>query len=159
MTTKTTDLCDEFHVQIQVAEPLFNDYGGVVEFSGEIATVRVYEDNVLVHQALNEPGHGRVLVVDGGGSRRTALFGGKMGTLAHKNGWSGLIIHGAVRDYSELAIVPIGVKALCLIPLRPGKQGKGTRDIPVMFAGVSFSPGHYVYADEDGIVVAQHPLV
>jgi regulator of ribonuclease activity A len=155
----TADLCDEFGSLVRVAEPLFKDYGAIGSFSGQITTVRVFEDNVLVREALEEEGGGRVLVVDGGGSSRCALLGDKLARMAHEHGWSGIVVNGGVRDCAELAVVPVGVKALHAIPRRSGKEGVGDRDVPVSFAGISLDPGEYLYADADGIVVAGRDLL
>lgn len=155
---KTADLCDQYEANLQVAEPIFVDYGGVREFAGRVTTVRVYEDNVLVRAALEEPGTGRVLVVDGGGSRRCALVGDRLAELAHANGWAGIVVYGCIRDSRAIAQIGIGVKALHTHPRKSVKRGEGARDVPVTFAGVIFHPGHYLYADEDGIVVAERAL-
>jgi regulator of ribonuclease activity A len=158
MKLKTTDLRDRYAPELTVADPVFKDYGGTSFFAGEIATVQVYEDNVLVRKTLEEPGQGRVLVVDGGGSLRCALVGGIIADLAHRNGWAGILIYGCIRDSDEIAQVPIGVKALHSNPLRPKKQGTGQTGIAVTFAGVTFTPGQYVYADSDGVVVSAREL-
>ena len=158
MAFATPDLCDEFGAEVRVAEPLFRDFGGVERFAGPIATLRVFEDNALVRQALEMPGEGRVLVVDGGGSLRSALVGGNLAALARDNGWSGLVVFGCVRDAAELASTPVGVKALHAVPRRSAKAGAGERGVPVAFAGVTFTPGAWLYADRDGIVVADRKL-
>jgi len=158
MPFATPDLCDEFGAEVRVAEPLFRDWGGVARFAGPIATLRVFEDNALVRQTLETPGDGRVLVVDGGGSLRTALVGGNLAALAHRNGWSGLVIYGCVRDSAELAATAVGVKALHAIPRKSAKEGVGERGVPVAFAGVTFAPGAWLYADGDGIVIADRRL-
>jgi len=155
----TADLCDEFGSLVRVAGPLFRDYGGNGSFCGQIATVRVFEDNVLVREALEEEGRGQVLVVDGGGSVRCALLGDKLARMAHEHGWSGIVVNGGVRDCAELARIPVGVKALHTVPRRSGKEGVGDRDVPVSFAGISCGPGEYLYADADGIVVAERDLL
>jgi regulator of ribonuclease activity A len=158
MTVRTTDLCDQHEDKVHIADPVFRDYGGLKSFSGPIATVRVLNDNVLVSQALAEPGDGRVLVVDGDGSLRCALLGDRLASMAHANGWAGVIVHGCVRDTSELAQIAIGIKALVAHPKRSGKQGLGERDTPVTFAGVTFTPWQYVYADADGVIVAEEEI-
>jgi regulator of ribonuclease activity A len=158
MKIRTTDLCDRYATDLQIAEPIFKDYGGKLDFAGPIVTGKVYEDNVIVRKILEEPGSGRVLVVDGGGSLRRAIIGGIIADLACKNGWAGVLINGCIRDIGELAQISIGVKALNVIPLRPLKEGKGQRDIAVAFAGMTFTPGHYLYADEDGVVVSARKL-
>lgn len=155
---KTTDICDHFSGQIQIAEPMFGDFGGQAAFHGPISTVKVFEDNVLLRQALEEPGEGRVLVVDGGGSLRHALMGDMLAAMAEKNGWAGVIIFGCIRDSAEISHLNIGVKALGTMPLKSLKKGEGERDIAVRFAGISFKAGNYLYADEDGIVVSQSAL-
>jgi regulator of ribonuclease activity A len=154
----TADLCDAYGASLQLAEPLFRDYGGVSRFAGPIETVRVHEDNALVRQTLETAGKGRVLVVDGGGSVRSALVGGQLATLAHTNGWAGLVVNGGIRDSVEARKVPIGIKALNTSPMRSGRRGTGERGIPVTFAGATFSPGHFLYADEDGILLAERNL-
>ena len=159
MPFATPDLCDEFGAEVRVAEPMFRDFGGVERFAGPIATLRVFEDNALVRQALEMPGGGRVLVVDGGGSLRTALVGGNLAALAHRNGWSGLVVYGCIRDAAEIASTPLGVKALQTVPRRSARAGAGERGVPVAFAGVTFAPGAWLYADRDGIVVADRKLV
>jgi regulator of ribonuclease activity A len=158
MPFATPDLCDEFGAEVRVAEPLFRDWGGVECFAGPIATLRVFEDNALVRQALEMPGGGRVLVVDGGGSLRTALVGGNLAALAYQNGWSGVVVYGCVRDAAEIASTPVGVKALHAVPRRSARAGAGERGVPVAFAGVTFAPGAWLYADRDGIVVADRKL-
>lgn len=155
---KTTDLSDAHGDALEVADPIFRDFGGRRAFFGPIATLKVHEDNTLVRTALEQPGHGRVLVVDGGGSLRCALFGDQLGVLARDNGWAGVVVNGAVRDTDALGTMEIGVKALAAHPRKSVKRGEGQREVPVRFAGVTFTPGHYLYADADGLVVAKQPL-
>jgi regulator of ribonuclease activity A len=155
----TADLCDGYPELVQVAQPEFREYGGLAKFSGPIETLRVFEDNALVRQILESDGAGRVLVIDGGGSRRCALVGGRLGAVAYEHGWAGLVINGSVRDTAELSQVPIGIRALNSVPLRSGKEGAGQRGAPLTFAGVAFVPGSFLYADSDGIVVAERNLL
>ncbi|MGZ3475141.1 MAG: ribonuclease E activity regulator RraA [Polyangiales bacterium] len=157
MVLATTDLSDA-HSDVQIAEPLFRDFGGERAFFGPIATLKVFEDNALVREALESQGEGRVLVVDGAGSLRCALVGGNLAALAEKNGWSGIVVFGAVRDTRELATAKVGVKALAPHPKKSIKKGAGERDVPVTFAGVTFNPGAWLYADEDGIIVSESRL-
>lgn len=159
MDFTTADLCDEYPQLIRVLDPLFRSYGGTDRFSGPVETVQVYEDNAVVRETLETQGGGRVLVVDGGGSLRCALVGGRLGQLAQRNGWSGLLINGCVRDTVDLARITIGIRALNTVPLRSAKEGKGSVGATVNFAGVSFAPGKVLYADADGIIVADRQLV
>jgi regulator of ribonuclease activity A len=155
----TADLCDAFADQVQVLEPVFREYGGVPRFSGAIETLRVFEDNTLVGQALETDGQGRVLVVDGGGSLRCALLGGRLGALAQRNGWAGVLVNGCVRDVDELRVVRIGIRALNISPRRSEKRGTGLRGATVSFAGASIAPGKFLYADGDGIIVSERDLL
>jgi len=155
----TADLCDAHVDELQIAEPGLVTMGGTSVFGGPIATVQVFEDNVLVRRALEEPGQGRVLVIDGGGSLRCALLGDMLATLARDNGWAGVIVNGCVRDSQAIGALEVGVMALATHPRKSGKVGQGSRDVPVTFAGVTFQPGQVVYADRDGIVVAARPLL
>lgn len=158
MSVATADLCDEFAAEVRVAEPLYRDWGGSVAFAGQVETVRVFEDNALVRQVLETHGRGRVLVVDGGGSLRTALVGGNLAALAHRNGWTGLLIHGSVRDSEELRTVPLGVKALAAVPRKSGKRGEGEQGVAVTFAGLTFTRGCHLYADRDGVIISDRDL-
>lgn len=153
-----TDLCDAHPDDVRIAEPVFRDFGGVTAFHGPIATLKVFEDNSLVREALEQPGFGRVLVVDGGASLRCALLGGNLAVLAVKSGWAGIVVNGAVRDTRELQAAKVGVKALAPHPRKSDKRGAGDRELPVTFAGVTFTPGDHLYADEDGIIVSSRAL-
>jgi len=158
MTIMTADLCDEYAADIHVAEPVFRIYGTRRSFGGQVVTLRVFEDNSLVRSALEEAGKGQVLVVDGGASRRCALLGGNIARLAFENGWAGVIINGCIRDRLEIDATDIGVRALNTCPRKSRKQGLGERDVDLCFAGVDVTPGDYIFADEDGVVVSARDL-
>jgi regulator of ribonuclease activity A len=153
MTLTTTDLSDA-HPEAQVADPVFQSFGGRGTFSGPITTLKVFEDNSLVREIVQTPGEGRVLVVDGGGSLRCGLFGGNLAVAAARNGWSGVVINGCARDADEIDAEPIGVRALALHPRR-SERGlhSGQAGIPVHFAGVLFREGEWLLADRDGVLV------
>ncbi len=155
----TPDLCDQFPDEVQVAEPLFTSFGGRAAFGGEIVTVKCFEDNSKVKELVARDGSGKVIVVDGGGSLRHALLGDMLAEKAASNGWQGLIINGCIRDVDIIRQTPLGVHALHAHPLKTDKRGLGDVDVPVRFAGVTFAPGHFVYADNNGIVVAARALV
>uniref|UniRef100_A0A0C9QLP2 4-hydroxy-4-methyl-2-oxoglutarate aldolase n=1 Tax=Wollemia nobilis TaxID=56998 RepID=A0A0C9QLP2_9CONI len=159
----TTDLCDTYgeHVkegQLRVLQPVFQSYGSRRAFSGAIATVKVFEDNVLVRATLEEEGHGRVLVVDGGGSLRCALMGGNLAALAQSNGWSGVVVNGCVRDVDEINRCDIGVRALAAHPLKSNKKGVGEKNGIVYVAGARIVAGEWCCADADGVIVAPTEL-
>lgn len=162
MTFKTPDLCDEFEAQlgktVRVVAPMFQRYGGRSSFSGEIVTLKVFEDNSLVREAFAANGQGKVLVIDGGGSMRCALVGDQLAILAHKNGWEGVIVYGCIRDSADINGIDIGIRALNTHPQKSIKKGVGDRDIAVTFGGVTFNPGDTIYADEDGVLVSSRAL-
>ena len=158
MRNATADLSDDYGEQLRVAAPLFTDYGGTVVFEGRISTVKTYEDNSLVRAALEEHGDGRVLVVDGGGSMHCALVGDKLADLGRRNGWSGIVVYGCIRDAAPISRIAVGVKAIGTNPRKSTKKGEGQRDIPVRFAEMEFRCGDYLYADQDGVLVADEKL-
>jgi regulator of ribonuclease activity A len=158
MSHATADLYDEHGEKLQIASPVFRDFGGNIAFEGPVATLKVFEDNSLVRSCLEEPGEGRVLVVDGGGSLRCALVGDMLAELGRKNGWAGIVVYGCVRDAEVLSRMSIGIKALGTNPRKSVKKGEGTRDATLRFADLVVKPGQYLYADRDGIVIAEGRL-
>ena len=150
--TATADILDEHGDRASVCTVAFSSFGGRKAFEGPISTVRCDEDNVLMRRRLSEPGNGGVLVVDGAGSRRVALAGEKVASLARDNGWSGLVIHGCVRDAAALRELDVGINAIGTTPRASGKVGLGEVDVPVTFGDVTFRPGDMLFSDEDGVV-------
>ena len=158
MGKATADLYDEHGERLRVLAPIFNDYGGVTDFEGSVTTVKVHEDNLLVRTALEEPGNGKVLVIDGGGSTRCALVGDLLAALGSENGWAGIVVYGCIRDSGPISNIAIGVKAIATNPRKSVKKGAGDRDIVVQFAETTIAPGDYLYADRDGILIAPAKL-
>jgi len=158
MSFATADLYDAHGDALRSCVTQFRSYGSRARFFGRISTIRCLEDNALVKQVLATPGEGRVLVVDGGGSLRTALLGDMIATSAVENGWAGVVINGAVRDTAALAGLDLGIKALGANPRKSAKTGLGEIDVPVHFGDVTFAPGAWLYSDEDGILVSDHRL-
>jgi regulator of ribonuclease activity A len=152
MDLKTADLCDAYDHACVLDLPL-RDYGGRLAFHGEVSTVHAFEDNSRVREAVAEAGHGRVLVVDGGGSTRRSMLGDNLAAMAVKNGWAGVLVHGVIRDSEAIGRLDLGVKALGTCPRKTEKLGKGQRDVAVTLGGVQIEPGHWLYADEDGVVL------
>ncbi len=158
----TCDFCDA-HLKdgggaFRVLPPVFKAFGNQAAFCGPVFTVRAPEDNSKVREAVNMPGQGRVLVIDGGGSLRRALVGGNLAAAASKNGWAGVVVDGCVRDVAELAACNLGVRALALSPMPTEKRGEGQSDLPVQVQGVWVRPGDWLYADADGMVVSDRQL-
>lgn len=149
----TADLVDEIGPDVRSCDLQFRQFGGLSQFAGPIVTVRCFQDNALLKSVLSDPGEGRVLVVDGGGSLHTALVGDVIAELGRSNGWAGLILNGAVRDAAVLRTLAIGIKALGTNPRKSAKSGAGERDVPVSFGGVEFRPGDLAFGDDDGIVL------
>lgn len=158
----TCDICDTYRNdtsgRLRVLPPVFREFGHGKPFCGPVATVKCHEDNTSVKAAVESPGNGRVLVVDGGASLRRALLGGNLAAAAARNGWSGVVIDGCVRDVAELAAAGIGIRALALNPLPTDRRVPGLVDVPVHVQGVRVQPGDWLYADADGIVVLDAPV-
>ena len=158
----TCDLCDDHKNdssgEFRVLPPVFKNFGGLAKFSGPVVTIKCFEDNSPVKAAVESPGDGRVLVVDGGASLRRALLGGKLGAAAADNGWAGVVVDGCVRDVAELALCHTGIRALAAMPLPTDRRQLGLRDVALQIQGVWIRPGDWLYADEDGIVVMPAPL-
>lgn len=157
MTLKTSDLCDACD-GARASALAWRGYGRRRAFAGAIRTIRCHEDIGLMRATVSQPGHGQVLVIDGGGSLARALFGDVMAEVAMRNGWAGLVIHGAIRDSVEIDAMDIGVKALGTVPRRGERTGAGEVDVPVHFGGVTFTPGHRLVADDDGVIVLPEGL-
>jgi len=158
MTLTTADLCDAHPDKVKVCQTPFRSFGQVAAFHGPIRTLSVLDDNALVRQTLEKPGQGAVLVVNGGGSMKRALVGDNLAKLAIDNGWAGIIVHGAIRDSAVIDTMDVGLKAVGTIPLRADRDAVGEIDIPTAFGGVIFTPGDWLYADEDGVVVSAQRL-
>ncbi len=159
MEFATADLYDAHEGQVQVLKAGFRDYGGVQAFAGPISTIKALEDNSRVREAVAEPGEGRVLVIDGGGSLARAMLGDMLAARAQENGWTGVLINGCLRDTQVIAGLALGVKALGSTPAKTQKLGQGLRDVPVQFSGARFHPGQWLYADLDGVLVSEEKLI
>ena len=158
MNHATSDLCDEYGEHARILEPILHSHGGKTSFSGIISTLKAFEDYMLIRQQLEQPGNGRVLVVDGGASIRCALLGDQTASLALKNGWVGVVINGAVRDVEALSQLEIGIVALGISPRRSPTGAVGQSEVAVTFGGVTFLAGEWLVADADGIVVMDSSL-
>jgi len=154
----TTDLYDDHEDIVQTCSTQFRDFGGKRRYFGPIRTIRCLKDNQLFRALLDEPGDGAVVVVDGAASTESALMGDIIAAKGAKNGWSGCVILGAIRDSVELGKIDFGAKALGVNPAKSSKEGMGSVDVPVEFGGVRFEPGQWIYCDEDGILVAPEEL-
>jgi regulator of ribonuclease activity A len=153
----TPDLCDAYPY-VDVVEPMFSNFGGRDSFGGQIVTIKCFEDNSLVKEQVEQDGRGKVLVVDGGGSLRRALLGDMLAEKAAKNGWEGIVVYGCIRDVDVIAQTDLGVQALATHPMKTEKRGIGDLNVQVTFGGVTFTPGHYLYADNNGIIVSHEEL-
>lgn len=158
----TCDLCDVHKADVSGAfrflPTVFQNYGARVKFAGPVLTVKCYEDNSYVKQAVESEGHGRVLVVDGGGSMRKALLGGNLAAAAERNGWAGIVIDGCARDAAELAVLELGIRALALNPMPTQRASQGQTGVAVCIQGVTVHSGDWLYADTDGMVISSTPL-
>lgn len=152
------DLCDEYADCISVLEPMLRNYGGKSSFGGSIVTLKCHEDNSLVAGQVDENGDGKVLVVDGGGSLRCGLLGDNLAEKAVSNGWQGIVIYGCIRDVDLIRKMDLGVQALATHPMKSVKRDVGLLNVPIAFGGVSFTPGQFVYADNNGLIVSSRSL-
>jgi len=159
----TAELCDSnagliLNGDLRALQPIFRIYGRRQIFAGPVVTLKIFEDNVLLREFLEEKGHGRVLVVDGGGSMRCAILGGNLAQLAQNNGWAGIVINGCIRDVDEINGCDVGIRALNSHPMKSNKKGVGEKHVPVTFAGTRICDGEWLYADSDGILLSNSEL-
>ena len=154
----TCDISDQLHPHVQYLDPIFKSYGGKTAFSGRIVTIKCFEDNSLVEEALKMKGKGCVLVVDAGESLRCAMLGDKRASDAIKNEWEGIVVNGSIRDSVMINSMTIGIRALGVCPRKSIKKGNGKRNLTVDFSNVKFIPNHYLYADEDGVIVIENKV-
>ena len=157
-TISTPDLSDAAPEVAAIELPFIN-FGPIRQFAGQAVTIKCHEDNSLLKQCVEEPGLGRVIVVDGGGSLRRALLGDMLAAKAASNGWSGVIINGVIRDVDEVARIDLGVQALGSHPIKSQKLGMGQRDVDICIGGAVIAPGDYVYADNNGVIVSKRALL
>lgn len=155
---KTADIVDLYDDEVDFCHVPLRLYGGRRGFHGRVVTLKTFEDNALLRRCLEQPGKGKVLVVDGGASTRVALVGDKLAEIAQNSEWAGLVLNAAIRDVTEINALDFGILALGSSPKKSGKAATGAVDVPVSFGGVRFMPGHYLYADEDGLIVAHRPV-
>ena len=158
MNETTCDISDKLHPDVQYLEPVYKIYGAKTSFSGHIVTVKCYEDNSLVEEALKGNGKESVLVIDAGGSMNCAMLGDKRASDAINNEWEGIIVHGLIRDSVAINGMELGIRALGVYPLKSIKNGVGNSNLIVNFSGVTFTPGEYLYADEEGVIVVKEKL-
>ena len=154
----TCDISDQLHPHVQYLDPVFKSYGGKTAFSGRIVTIKCFEDNSLVEEALKMNGKGCVLVIDAGESLRCAMLGDKRASDAIKNEWEGIVVNGSIRDSVMINSMTIGIRALGVCPRKSIKKGNGKRNLTVDFSNVKFIPNHYLYADEDGVIVIENKV-
>ncbi|WP_087022121.1 putative 4-hydroxy-4-methyl-2-oxoglutarate aldolase [Thaumasiovibrio subtropicus] len=152
------DLCDVYPDDVQWLPMQWQSYGATKIFSGEIVTLRCYHDNSYVKKWVNEPGNGRVLFVDGSGATQRALLGDMLAEKALENGWAGIVINGVIRDAGAIGKMAIGVMALGTCPIKTEKRDKGEEQIALRVHEIAVSPGNYLYADLNGVVISQTAL-
>ena len=158
MEYNTSELCDLFADSVDVVDPIFASFGGRYSFGGEITTIKCFEDRGLIDRVLAQPGAGKVLLIDGGGSSRRALFDASSAQVAIDNDWEGVVIYGSVREVDSLAELDIGVLAVAAIPVNAECESIGEVDVPVNFGGVTFIPEDHLYADSTGVILSPEPL-
>lgn len=150
----TADVSDAEGEDVFILRLPLNDYGGRRDFAGPAVTIKTLDDNSQIKQLVTTPGEGRVIVVDGGASMRTALLGGNLAADAARNGWAGVIINGCVRDLHEICAEDIGIKAIGTCPRKSVKAGRGDVDVDIALGGILIKPGYWIIADSDGVIVS-----
>ncbi|WP_445395622.1 ribonuclease E activity regulator RraA [Zobellella sp. An-6] len=158
MEYNTSELCDTYMDMVDVVEPMFSSFGGRSSFGGTVSTIKCFEANGLIMEAVKASGVGRVLLIDGGGSLRRALIDAEIAEIAAENGWEGIVCYGCVREVDALEELDIGIQALASIPVGADDSDIGEQDVPVNFGGVTFLPEDHLYADTTGIILSPEPL-
>ena len=158
MEYNTSELCDIYADMIDVVEPMFMNFGGKSSFGGRVTTLKCFESLGLIEDIVAQPGLGKVLLIDGGGSLRRALIDSDIAQQACDNEWEGIIVYGSIREVDKLEDINIGIQALASIPVGADNNRFGELDVAVNFGGVTFLPDDHVYADSTGIILSQDPL-
>lgn len=149
----TCDLYDDHLERLRVLPAGLRLFGGRRHFHGPAETVKCFEDNSRIKDLAAQPGEGRVIVADAGGSLRCAVLGDMIAGEARAHGWAGVVIWGAVRDAEALAAMDFGVAALGTTPRKSTRRGEGQAGIDIVIGGVPVRPGDMVVADADGVVI------
>lgn len=158
MDYNTSELCDLFADNVDVVDPMFISFGGRPSYGGEVSTVKCFEDKGLIDKVLSQPGKGKVLLIDGGGSMRRALIDANTAQIAMDNEWEGIVCYGSVREVDALEEFDIGIHAIASIPVNAEFEQTGEADVAVNFGGVTFLPEDHLYADTTGIILSPEPL-
>ena len=130
-----------------------------VELSGIAYTVKTFpSDTTAVIRALDDAPAGSVLVIDAGGTERSAVWGGTSSLVCSIRGLVGCVTNGCVRDTEDLIKVGIPVYAAGIAPRGTLKNHEGWRGLPISVGGVSVLPGDYIVGDIDGIIVVSKEI-
>lgn len=155
----TADICDEHIDDVFVMDNKFKNYGGAIKCQGEVVTIKLDKNNFeLIKLLRDEDGRGKVVVVDVR-EEYFAVVGENLMMFAYKNNYAGIIVNGYIRDTYQIKDIPVALYALGTCPRKYIPKTKGERNIPLVFGGVGFKDGDYVYADTDGIIVASEKIV
>jgi len=158
MDIVTADLFDRYNDKVDVCDLPFRNFGGRTSFFGPCQTLKLFEDHSPIREACGEPGRGRILIVDAGGSLRVGVFGDRIAAFAIEQGWAGIIISGAIRDSTVVAKLNLGIKALGTTARRAMDKTQGQIGGIVGFGNAVFHPGDWVYADADSVIVSRTEL-
>jgi RraA family protein len=123
-------------------------------FAGVAMTVRAAAgDNLALHHAVAQPGHGCVLMVDAGGYDRNAVWGGILQRAAEVAGFTAVVVDGCIRDSAEIAASKISCYARGIVPAGPHKGWGGEINGEIQVGGAVVRPGDVVIGDEDGVTI------
>ena len=113
------------------------------------------EDNLAVHAALYQATPGTILVCDGTGTARCALFGELMAIDATNQRLGGLILQGPIRDIADIDELGFPIWSTGTAPGQASKTRVVSVGAPIVVGGVLVSPGDQIVADRDGIAVVR----
>jgi 4-hydroxy-4-methyl-2-oxoglutarate aldolase len=123
-------------------------------FAGPAITVAPQgTDSLPCVAAIGVARPGDVILVAAGGDCGTLAWGGGLTLSAEKRGCAGIAVDGAVID--SRTILQGGLPVFCRASTlgHPVTNRPGSVNVPVLFGGVTVSPGDLVLGDLDGILI------
>ena len=136
----------------------FISYGSKSVFEGEVVTVVCPNDNSLAKELISQEGNGKILFIEGKGSKAVALLGDNLAQQALDNNWSGIVVNGMVRDVEILTNIPLPIYAKGSCPKKSNKNNAGDINVDVCIDGVDIKPTFWAYGDENGILISPTKL-
>jgi regulator of ribonuclease activity A len=159
MTFFTADICDEHSDRVAVLGAGYSNYGGVDKCQGEIVTIKL-DRNIsdLIPLLRDVDGSGKIVVIDVD-QAYYAVVGETLMNFAHQNNYAGIVVNGYIRDSFLIRDIPVALYALGTCSRKYIPVTSGEQDVPLVFGGVEFNSGDYLYADSDGVIVAAEKII